>query len=141
MAALKNARHETFVQRIIAGDSQRTAYIAAYPNSARWKPETVDSKASVLFRNDKVQERYQELQAASAAQACLTRARKLQLLMQIAEDPCMATKDRLRAIDLDNKMCGEYTQHIDVDVGRSQKFEDILEQLAKSGGVGLSDDD
>lgn len=141
MAALQNAKHEKFVQRIVAGGSQYAAYIAAYPNAAAWKRDAVDSRASNLFRTDKILARYQELQAEAAKATFLTRARKLQLLLEIAEDPNAPLKDRLKAVDIDNKMNGEYSQHIDVDVGRSQKFDDILKQLAQSGGVGLSDDD
>lgn len=140
MAALKNPRHERFVQQLIAGESQYAAYLAAYPAAKSWKRSTVDSKASNLFKEGKVQARYQELQAAAAGNACLTRARKLRILRDIAEDQTAELRDRMKAIDIDNKMQGEYTQHIDVDVGKSAKFDDIIAQLAKSGS-GLSDGD
>ena len=61
MTALKNARHEKYVQNLIAGMSQRQAYIEAFPHSKKWKDATVDSKASVLL-SGKVLERYNEIQ-------------------------------------------------------------------------------
>lgn len=54
-------RQERFVQELIKGKSQRQAYLAAYPNSKKWKETTVDSKASTLLKNGKVKERYEEL--------------------------------------------------------------------------------
>ena len=55
------ANQEKFTQEIIKGKSQREAYYIAYPNSKKWKEESVDSKASTLFANVKVQKRYQHL--------------------------------------------------------------------------------
>ena len=54
-------KQERFVQELIKGKSQRQAYRIAYPSSKGWKDEAVDSKASTLFKNDKVKQRYDEL--------------------------------------------------------------------------------
>ncbi len=43
------------------GKSQREAYRIAYPNSKKWKDNSVDNKASLLLKNAKVMQRYQEL--------------------------------------------------------------------------------
>lgn len=82
---LTNPRHETFVQSIIGGMSQRKAYIEAYPNAAKWKPETVDSKASHLFAEDKVRTRYEELQAETAKDAKISRVKLLKRLDCLAD--------------------------------------------------------
>lgn len=55
------AAQEMFAARLAAGDTQRQAYYKAYPNSKKWQDSTVDSKASTLFSNGKVKERYEEL--------------------------------------------------------------------------------
>lgn len=52
---------EKYIFGLIAGKTQRQAYLAAFPNSRKWKPETVDSKACALFNTDKVQARYHEI--------------------------------------------------------------------------------
>jgi len=54
-------KQERYVQELIKGKSQREAYRIAYPGSVKWKPESVDAKASALFKNDKVRIRYEEL--------------------------------------------------------------------------------
>lgn len=43
------------------GKTQRQAYIAAYPNSKKWKPNSVDARASQLAKYDKVLIRLKEL--------------------------------------------------------------------------------
>lgn len=46
--------------------TQRQAYLKAFPHTKKWKETTVDSKASTLFAQGKVQERYFELSKAVA---------------------------------------------------------------------------
>ncbi len=116
---------EQYCQNRIANDSQRQAYRKAFPASKRWKDETVDSKASKLEKTGKVEARLKELReqadqlAKEAAQkdaekACLTRVQKRQILAGIATDPQSCVSDICRAIDLDNKMQGEYIEKVSV---------------------------
>lgn len=56
-----NKQENDYVAFLVAGQSQRKAYRNAFKQSKRWKDETVDSKASNLLRQDKVQTRYREL--------------------------------------------------------------------------------
>lgn len=81
---LTNPRHEKFVQAVVRGLSQRKAYIEAYPHAERWKPETVDSKASHLLAEDKVRARYESLQAETAKEAKLSRVKLLKRLDNLA---------------------------------------------------------
>ena len=55
------SNQEKFVQCLIQGLSQRQAYYKAYPKSKLWNENSVDNKASVLWRNAKVRARYEEL--------------------------------------------------------------------------------
>lgn len=61
-------KQEKYVQGLIAGMSQREAYRAAY-DAQSMKDETVDVKASLLLKQDKVRERYEELRRASEEKA------------------------------------------------------------------------
>lgn len=61
-----------------------------------------------------LQEEANRLAEQSAEKACLTRARKRQILMQLATDEDASYSDRCRAIDLDNKMEGEYVEKVSV---------------------------
>ena len=128
--ALKNARHERFVQNLISGMTQRQAYLDAFPNAENWKPETIDSKASNLFADDKVQTRYQQLQNASASLAVAGRTERMELLTQFARDESMFPKTRMQAIDILNKMDGEYVKKIEATVSG-----DISEIASKVGAI------
>lgn len=54
-------QQEDFVAALISGKTQREAYIEAYPKAANWKETSIDPKASALFKQDKIQKRYNEL--------------------------------------------------------------------------------
>ena len=59
------ARQEKFAQEWFSTGNKSEAYRRAYESSRRWKESTVNSKASVLSKNGKVQARYEELVKAS----------------------------------------------------------------------------
>ncbi len=61
MARRLTVAQETFVAEIVKGHTQREAYHFAYPSSVKWKDKNVDSKACTLFKQAKIQARYQEL--------------------------------------------------------------------------------
>ena len=61
------------MQGLVAGLSQRQAYIEAYPSAKKWKEQNVDSKASNLLKSDKVQARYQALLEEHKNKALWTR--------------------------------------------------------------------
>ena len=67
------AKQEKFVQGLVSGLSQRQAYYEAFPNSKKWKPETVDNKASKLFKESEILARYNELMDEHKEKALWTR--------------------------------------------------------------------
>lgn len=111
MPILKNARHEKFVQCLIAGMSQRQAYREAFPKSKRWKDTTVDVKASELF--GKVLVRYKELQEEAQDAAIMTRKERMVVLSNIAQN-AEKESDMIKAIDTLNKMEGDYTNKVEL---------------------------
>lgn len=142
MGALENARHEKFAQELVQGTSQRKAYRVAFPKSVNWKDETVDSKASVLAKNDKVLARVKELQDEISSKAIMTAQERLEFLSGIVKDinqekivietetgkqefevPANLDK-KMKAIDLMNKMQGDYVTKIEGSV--SVKLEDLI---------------
>lgn len=74
-------KQEKFVRELIKGKTQRQAYIAAYPNSKKWKKESVDSKASVLLKNEKVSKRYEELKKRAEEKVVVDAAYVKQLII------------------------------------------------------------
>lgn len=79
------AKEEKFIQRVVAGLSQRKAYREAYPNSVKWKDTTVDVKASALMKKDKVLVRYNELMEEHKSKALWTREQAINDLIWLKE--------------------------------------------------------
>jgi hypothetical protein len=72
MAALESAKHELFVQKWHELDNKSEAYRQSHPASLRWKEATVNSKASVLSKQDKILARYKELQEKTSKRHGIT---------------------------------------------------------------------
>ena len=114
MAELSNIRHEKFAQGIASGMSQRNAYRAAFPNSVKWKDETVDPKASNLAKTDKVLARVKELAAEASSKAIMNATQRKEWLTSIIQSEIEENKDKLKAVDILNRMDGEYIDKVQV---------------------------
>lgn len=114
MPVLSSAKQEKFVQCLIAGMSQRKAYLEAFPSSRKWKDATVDNRAYVLFKEDEILARYQELQEDAANKAIMTAIERKVLLSKMADDADERTDTRIKAVDTLNKMEGVYTNKVEM---------------------------
>lgn len=133
MADSTSAKREKFVQNLIAGMSQRQAYLDAFPNARKWKDNTVDSRACELAKDSKILERLQTLQNQAVSKAILTREERMKILTEIAIDDVQLPKARMQAIDILNKMDGEYVKRIEATVTSpvseiASKVQDILDE-------------
>ena len=54
-------KQERYVEELVKGKSQRQAYLVAFPSSRKWKPQTVDKRASELYNTREIKGRYNEL--------------------------------------------------------------------------------
>lgn len=115
MAELNNARHEKFAQGIASGMSQRTAYRAAFQSSQKWKDEVVDVKASELRKNGKVSVRIAELAEKASSEAVMDAKERKEWLTKVIKNSMEETKDKLKAIDLLNRMDGTYITKVEVE--------------------------
>ena len=124
---------EKFVQGIIEGKSQAEAYREAYPKQ-RSSDKTVWEAASRLMANSKVNARLKELRDQLAKPSIMTAQERLEYLTRVIkgeepeklvqfiegerfeEDIPPSIKTRLNALDIMNKMQGEYVQKIAADV-------------------------
>lgn len=106
-------KQEKFVKELIKGKTQRQAYYAAYPNSKKWKNENVDAKASNLFKIDKIKTRYQQLQKNANDKAIMSSIERKKWLTNILLKKDIRLNDKLKAIDILNKMDGEYITKIE----------------------------
>lgn len=128
MAVLDNPHWEEYAQARAAGMSQRKAYRKAYPSAEKWKDATVDNKAYALEKRGEVLARYEELKetAANAAGGCvMTRNEKRRMLAEMARDETLPPVLRQKAIDIDNKMEGEYVQKVEGNLNVA-RLEDLI---------------
>lgn len=105
------AKQEKYVQNLVKGLSQREAYRKAYPSSLKWKDNIVDSKASNLFKNGKVLARYNELIDKADDEAIMSAKERMIWLTNVIKGEAYIS-DKLKAVDVLNKMSGEYIQDI-----------------------------
>lgn len=108
-------KQEKFIQNIVSGMTQRQAYKEAY-DAENMKDETIDTQACLLFNDQKVTKRYRELMDKLEDEAVMTAIEKRKMLKEMAKDINNSVTDRIKAIDTDNKMCGEYITKIEADV-------------------------
>ena len=121
-------KQEKFVKCIVLdGMNYSDAYRNSY-NTSGMSDKTVNEKASLLKDNDKIRARIKELSAEIDSPKIMTVTRRAEKLSELAEDedPNVAMK----AIDLLNKMTGEYIQKVVADVDTSYNI-----------NIELSDDD
>ena len=127
------AKQEKFAQCIIQGKSQADAYREAYPKQ-KCSNKTIWENASRIYNNSKVQARIKELRDQLAKPAIMTAQERLEYLTRVITgeqkeklvqvvdgevveiDAPSALKTKLNAIDIMNKMQGEYVQKVEADV-------------------------
>lgn len=107
------AKQEKFVKNIIDGMSQADAYRNSY-DASRMTDKSVWEKASALMNNVKVTARLTELREQIANESIMSAKKRAERLTEFANDgdPNVAMK----AIDLLNKMTGEYVQKVEAEV-------------------------
>lgn len=133
-----NPKQEKFIQNIVNGMSQREAYKNAY--NAKYKDNVIDIRACELFNSSKVQVRYKELIDQLEDKAIMSAKERMKWLTEVVKGIQTNTtydengqayeneayiSDKMKAIDILNKMSGEYTTKIEADVS-IEKLEDLL---------------
>lgn len=127
------AKQEKFVRNLVKGMSQREAYKKSY-NAENMTDKSIDEEACRLFNDIKIATRYQELMDRAATASVMTAQERLEFLTEVItgiqreiriqhtddgereyEEPA-DLNTKLKALDLMNKMQGEYTTKIEADV-------------------------
>lgn len=135
------AKQEKFVRNLIQGMSQREAYKNSY-DASNMTDKTIDENACRLFNDSKINARYKELQDRLEDATIMTAKERLEYLTEVIKglqgeniveivdgetiERTIPTsmKNKLSAIDLMNKMQGEYVTKVEGNV--SVKLEDLL---------------
>ena len=125
------AKQEKYVQNLIKGMSQREAYRDAYPSSKKWKENTVDSEASKMLTNPKIFNRYNELQNKAEKETIMTAVERKEWLTKVINGEIKEKSyydneehereaylsDKMKAMDILNKMSGVYVTKLEGDIG------------------------
>lgn len=108
------ANQEAFVKNVIEGMNQADAYRAAYPNN-KMSDKTIWEAASRLMKNDKVLARLSELRNELAKPTIMSAQRRLEWLTEVINGE-QDINAKLKAVDIMNKMQGEYVQKVEANV-------------------------
>lgn len=108
-------KQEKFVEGIIQGMSQADAYRSAY-DTKRMSDNAIYREASLLMSNPKVAQRLAEITSKVDKPKIKTAEERLEWLTGVIDSDEETTGDKLRAIDLMNKMTGEYVQKVEAAV-------------------------
>lgn len=108
-------KQEAFVQEIIKGKSQADAYRSAY-SCKNMSDNAIYREASLLVDSPKISQRIAELREKLTKSTIMTAQERLEWLTKLIQNTEEGTTDRLRAIDLMNKMQGEYVQKVEANV-------------------------
>lgn len=109
------ANQENFVKNIIEGMNQADAYRAAYPKQ-KMADKTVWEAASRLMANGKVKARLTELRNELVRPTIMTAQQRLEWLTRLIDSEETDTNAKLKAVDIMNKMQGEYIQKVEANV-------------------------
>jgi phage terminase small subunit len=108
-------KQEQFVKNIIDGMSQADAYRNSYDVS-RMTDKSIHEKASRLMADGKVRSRLQELRDQMMKPSIMSAQERMEWLTNLINNDEEGTNEKLKAIDIMNKMQGEYVQKVEADV-------------------------
>lgn len=108
---LTNSRHEAFAQLVANGGSEVEAYLEAYKCKSK---KAARSNSSRLLANDYVRARVRFLKDENARMNALSRSEKRDILAALARNSELSPKDRISAIQEDNRMTGDAEEKINL---------------------------
>ncbi len=112
---MPTAKQEKFIKCIIDGMSQADAYRSAY-SVKDMSDNAIYREASLLMNNPKVSQRLNELRNQMMKSSIMSAQKRLEWLSNLIANDEEGTSDKLKAIDIMNKMQGEYVQKVEADV-------------------------
>lgn len=113
-------KQEKFVQGIVDGKTQTDAYKSAY-NTAKMSDSSIYQEASRLMGNPQISARINELRQRIEDASIMSAKDRAKWLTETINHVDVSMPDKLKALDILNKMTGEYVQK--VQAGVSQEIE------------------
>lgn len=108
-------KQEQFALNIFEGMNQADAYRASY-NAENMSDNAIYREASLLMSRPKIAQRIQELRDKAARANIMTAQQRMEWLSNLINNEEEGTNEKLKAIDIMNKMQGEYIQKVVADV-------------------------
>lgn len=109
------AKQEKFVQSIVLDEMNLSdAYRSAY-NTDKMTDKTVNEKASLLASEDKIKARILELRQEIVTPKVMSAQKRLEWLTEVINGE-QDINAKLKAVDIMNKMDGEYVQKVEAAV-------------------------
>lgn len=118
------AKQEKFCQNIVKGMTQVDAYRDAY-NTSKSADKTVHENACRLAADSKIVARVNELRKQIATDSIMSAQERLEWLTNLVHDSVTNTDAKLRALEIMNKMTGEYVTKVEAQVA-VEKLEDLI---------------
>ena len=123
-----NARQKAFCEYYVAsGNATDSAIKAGY------KEKYAGVNADKLLKNTNIKKYIDELQKKTKSSRIMTAIERREFLTSMIKDGAVKDTDRLKALDILNKMDGEYTQKVEVNGNiNSNPFSNLtVEELKK----------
>ena len=108
-----------FAQLVANGNSETDAYYEVYKTKSR---NVARKNAARLMSNASMRARVRALQEENARANALSRAEKRNILAELARDDALGAKERISAIQEDNRMTGESEEKLNVSGTLSIKW-------------------
>ena len=105
-----NARQKSFCEYYVASGNATDAAIKAGYSETYSKTRT-----NVLLQNVEICRYINELQEKTKSSRIMTAIERREFLTSMIKDGAVKDTDRLKALDILNKMDGEYTQKVEVN--------------------------
>lgn len=118
------AKQEKFVQGIIQGKTQADAYREAY-NCANMTDNSIYVNSSKLINETKIAQRIEELRKQIASTSIMSAQDRLEWLTDLVQDNVTNIDSKLRAMEIMNKMTGEYVTRVEAEVA-VERLEDLI---------------
>lgn len=117
-------KQEEFAKKIVEGMNQADAYRSTY-SAKKMSDNAVYREASLLVAHPKVAQRIKELREELATASIMTAQERMEWLTRLVNNQEEDTTDKLKAIDILNKMSGEYVTKVEGNLSVA-KLEDLL---------------
>lgn len=114
------AKEDKFCNNVASGMTLTDAYKGSY-NAENMTDKTANEKASILAKKDKIKTRIEQLREKASSKAIMTATQRKEWLTNLIMNDLNANKtDKLKALDILNKMDGEYVTKIQGEVEFSE---------------------